>query len=117
MFPTRPGFPIISRAAAEAATRDAQTAELGALPEWNLSDLYPAMDSPAFAGDLAKADADCAAFNAAYRGQIESLAKDKTGAALTEAIRRYEALEELLGRVSSYAGLIYAGDTSDPARG
>ncbi|MEJ0092320.1 MAG: M3 family oligoendopeptidase [Methylocella sp.] len=117
MFPTRPGFPVIFRAAAEAATQNAPTVDIGVLPEWNLGDLYASMDSPAFASDLAKADADCKAFNAAYKGELEALARDETGAALTEAIRRYEGLEELLGRISSYAGLIYASDTSDPARG
>src|SRR5690606_21217272 len=35
---------------------------------------------------------------------------------LGEALRAYEALEELMGRIVSYAGLIYAGDTSDPKR-
>jgi oligoendopeptidase F len=30
---------------------------------------------------------------------------------------RYEAVEELLGRLISFAGLLYSGDTSDPARG
>ena len=33
----------------------AAQAELGALPEWNLSHLYPGMDSEAFRSDLAKA--------------------------------------------------------------
>src|SRR5262249_33221445 len=30
---------------------------------------------------------------------------------------RYEALDDLLGRLTSYAGLVHAGDTADPARG
>src|SRR5690606_32671361 len=33
-----------------------------------------------------------------------------------EAMREYEALEELFGRIGSYAGLVYSGDTSDPRR-
>ena len=48
-------------------------AELGALPEWNLSHLYPGMDSEAFKGDLARAEAECKAFAAAYRGTPTSL--------------------------------------------
>ena len=36
--------------------------------------------------------------------------------ALAEAVKRYEALEDKLGRVISYASLIYAGDTTDPTR-
>jgi oligoendopeptidase F len=90
--------------------------DLGALPEWNLEDLYPSMDSRAFASDLGKAGADCKSFNAAYRGKLEALARKDSGAGLLEAIKRYEALEDLLGRIMSYAGLVYSGDTTDPAR-
>ncbi len=90
--------------------------DFGALPEWNLEDLYPSMDSPAFADDLAKAANECKSFNAAYKGKLEALAKKASGAGLLEAIQRYEALEELLGRIVAYAGLVYAGDTTDPAR-
>jgi oligoendopeptidase F len=38
------------------------------------------------------------------------------GAVLAEAVTRYEALDDLLGRLMSYAGLLHAGDTVDPAR-
>ena len=38
------------------------------------------------------------------------------GKRLAEAVRAFEALEELLGRIMSYAGLLHAGDTSDPMR-
>ena len=37
-------------------------------------------------------------------------------AALGEAVQRYEAIEDLLGRIMSYAGLVYSGDTTDPKR-
>ncbi len=30
-------------------------------------------------------------------------------------MRRYEAIEDVLGRLISYAGLLYAGNTTDPA--
>ena len=33
-----------------------------------------------------------------------------------EAVKRYEALDDLLGRLISYAGLVHAGNTVDPAR-
>ena len=56
------------------------------------------------------------AFNAAYKGKLEALAKKASGAGLLEAIQRYEALEELLGRIMAYAGLVYAENTTDPAR-
>ena len=74
------------------------------------------MESAAFASDLVKAQTECKSFSAAYKGKLETLAKKVSGAGLLEALQRYEALEELLGRIMSYAGLIYAGDTTDPAR-
>ena len=42
----------------------AGAAGLGDLPTWDLADLYPAMDSPEFLGDLAKMDAEAKSFAA-----------------------------------------------------
>jgi len=104
--------------AAPAAATSASAPALGPLPEWNLADLYPAMDAPAFVSDIAKATSECKAFSDAYRGKLATLAGDATaGESLAEAVRRYEALDELMGRIMSYASLVYSGDTSDPARG
>ena len=99
-----------------AAAKPKPAADLGELPGWSLEDLYPSMDSPAFANDLAKAAAECRSFNAAYRGKLGALAKKESGAGLLEAIKRYETLEELLGRIMAYAALVYAENTADPAR-
>jgi len=90
---------------------------LGGLPEWNLSDLYAGLDDPAIKRDLGRADADCAAFELAYRGKLADLAASpQAGAALAAAVRSYEAIDDLMGRLGSYAGLVHAGDTLDPAR-
>ena len=96
---------------AEAAAR--AEVNFGDLPEWNLADLYPAMDSAAFASDVSTAIADCAAFAADYKGKLEGLAR---AGGLIEAIRRYEAIDDTLGKIMSYAGLVYAGDTTDSTR-
>jgi oligoendopeptidase F len=87
--------------------------DLGALPEWRLDHLYPGMDSPEFAADLARAADQAKAFASAHKGQ---LAARLTEGGLAGAIRDYEALQDLLGRLMSYASLTYAGDTTDPAR-
>jgi len=93
------------------------TPKLGALPEWNLNDLYPGIDSPQIERDLAQADADCAAFERDFKGKLAAMASGEgAGAELAKAVRRYEALEDSLGRVISYASLVYAGDTTDPKR-
>src|SRR6202171_4958690 len=88
----------------------------GKLPEWNLADLYPGIDAPEVARDLAKLDTDCVAFEADYKGKLsEQTGREGGGKWLAEAVRRYEAIDDLAGRLGSYAGLIHAGDSVDPA--
>lgn len=86
---------------------------LGELPTWNLGDLYPATDSPAFVSDLALSQAEAEGFEKNYKGRLGDLLKDDP-VGLAEAIRGYERLEERMGRIMSYAALLYAGDTTDP---
>lgn len=91
---------------------------LGALPEWRLSDLYPGMDSARYKTDLAEVERESAAFAARYRGHLAGLASGAEGGkALFEAVEAYEKIEDRLGRIISYAGLIYATDTTNPAHG
>ncbi len=112
-------FEIVPHAAA-AAAQSVAGAPLGPLPEWSLADLYPSMDSPIYARDLERAAAECKAFAQCYRGKLSALAEadlaNPNSARIAEAVARYEALEDLLGRITSYAGLVYYGDTSDPVR-
>jgi oligoendopeptidase F len=100
-----------------AGPQTGEAVPLGALPEWRLDDLYEGMDSPRFAADLARAASDAKRFAAAYRGKLEALAGGAAaGERLCEAVSAYEALQDLMGRIMSYASLLYAGDTSDTAR-
>ena len=86
------------------------------LPEWNLADLYSGIGAPEVTRDLEKMDADCVAFETDYKGKLaERTAQDGGGAWLAEAVRRYEAIDDLAGRLGSYAGLVHAGDSVDPA--
>jgi oligoendopeptidase F len=109
--------PISSKAAAAGkAARKSSGKPSGKLPEWNLADLYSAIDAPEIARDLDKIDADCAAFEADYKGKLaEETATSGGGAWLAGAVKRYEAIDDLAGRLGSYAGLIHAGDSVDPA--
>jgi oligoendopeptidase F len=100
----------------KAAPKTAGKSSAGKLPEWNLADLYTSITAPEIARDLDKIDADCAAFEVAYKGKLaEGTAKPNGGAWLAEAVRSYEAIDDLAGRLGSYAGLIHAGNTVDPA--
>ena len=93
----------------------AGAAALGPLPEWNLADLYPSPDSPLVASDLETGLSTCKAFEDAHRGRLAALLDTAGGpAALAATIAAFEAIEDKLGRIASYAGLIYAGDTTNP---
>ncbi len=100
----------------EAANQN--TINLGTLPEWRLSDLYASLDDPVYKTDMTKALEHAKQFSDTYAGKIEALATGNTGAAdLFKAVQAYEALEDLMGKIMSYAGLSYSTDTSDPVRG
>jgi oligoendopeptidase F len=85
---------------------------LGPLPEWDLSDLYPAPEAPEFEADMARVEAEAAAFAARYQGRLATL----SAAELLACVRAYEAIETTAGRVMSFAGLRYYQNTMDSAR-
>jgi len=82
---------------------------VGALPEWDLSDLYPGPDSETLARDLAELATDAEAFSQRYQGRLAEL----SGAGLGVAVKTYEQLQEKIGRITSYASLMHAGNLAD----
>ena len=91
-------------------------ADLGALPEWRLQDLYEGMDSASFGADLERAEKEAKRFAEAYRGKLAALADQRdAGETLAAAVKAYESLQDLTGRIMAYASLLYASDTSNPA--
>ena len=101
--------PIKVHAPRAAAAKKAPKA-LGPLPEWNLADLYASMDAPEIKRDLDRGETECFEFEKAYKGRLADIASSPdAGRTLGEAVRRYEAIEDVLGRLISYAGLLYAG--------
>ena len=94
---------------------DAAKIDLGQMPEWNLSDLYPGTKSPELVGDLEKAAIDAIKFQEDWQGKLEEIAsREGGGIKLAGVIGEYEALGDLIGRIGSYAGLLYAGNNEDP---
>ena len=107
---------IASKAALKRAIRS-NSARLRQLPEWDLDDLYSGLGDPAIKRDLDRTDAECTAFEEAYKGKLADLARTTHGGDnLAAVVRRYEAIDDLMGRLSSFAGLIHAANTLDPAR-
>jgi oligoendopeptidase F len=88
----------------------------GKLPEWNLADLYSGIAAPEVARDLDRMDAECLAFETDYKGKLAAqISSEDGGKWLAGAIKRYEAIDDLAGRLGSYAGLVHAGDSVDAA--
>ncbi|WP_017929027.1 M3 family oligoendopeptidase [Limimaricola hongkongensis] len=85
---------------------------LGNLPEWDLTDLYPAPDSAEIKNDIDWLEKACAAFAADYEGKLATL----DAAGLLEAVQRYERIDIVAGRIMSYAGLRYYQQTTDSER-
>jgi oligoendopeptidase F len=97
-----------------AAVSKKDQAALGTLPEWNLVDLYPSAESSELKADLEKSNELAIQFEQRWKGTLATEAGKPNGGDLAESIKEFEALEELIGRIVSFAGLVYAGDTSDP---
>ena len=107
----------IATRAPKAEGKSGGAAALGDLPEWNLGDLYDAPESPALRGDLERAAEAAEAMHERYAGKLDAVLDGGAGGeALAEAVRGYEALNDVLGRIVSYASLRYTADTSDPKR-
>ena len=68
--------------------------------------------------DLERAAEASRAFEERYKGKLKprSIAGSRRRRSPRRAIAEFEKIEEILGRLGSYAGLVYSGDTSDPAR-
>jgi len=84
--------------------------ELGDLPEWDLSDLYKGPDDPQFAADFDAAEQAATQFADSFQGRLAQLEGERFAA----AIRTYEAIEESLGRLMSFASLAHVTHLDDP---
>jgi len=78
---------------------------------WNLADLYSAVEDAD--RDLKKAEEQATDFAATYRGRIAQLEP----AQLAEAVGRFEALQDLLGRIDAFSYLQWSADTGKPEHG
>jgi oligoendopeptidase F len=106
-----------ARALSTAAAAAAPQTELDDLPLWDLSHLYPSQTSGTFQSDLEKAAADSLAFETKWKGKLTEAATLTGDQGLSKALRELEALEDLLGRIASYAGLTYYSDMTNAENG
>jgi len=80
---------------------------------WDLGDLFASPEDPGIAGTLHACRARAEAFAARYRGVLRAPGGPQ-GETLLAALVELEGLQEALGRVGTYASLLYASDTADP---
>lgn len=85
---------------------------LGKLPEWDLSDLYTSEEAPELSRDLDWLQGECASFAADYEGKLADLDAD----GLLACVLRNEKINNIAGRIMSYAGLRYYQLTTDAGR-
>ena len=94
------------------AREPAAAENLGPLPEWDLGDLYASPHASELNADTEWLRGECRAFARDYEGKLAGL--DTAG--LLAAIRRYERIQSVSGRIMSYAGLRYYQNTTDAMR-
>lgn len=78
---------------------------------WDLGDLFASHDDPRIQHTLEECRARSEAFARRYRGTI-NVSGGPQPEHLLGAIRELEEMQEALGRVGAFAGLLYATDTS-----
>ncbi|VCU59421.1 Oligoendopeptidase F [Tritonibacter mobilis] len=94
------------------ANASSGSGDLGKLPEWDLSDLYAGEDAPELSRDLDWLQKECAGFAADYEGKLADLDAD----GLLTCAHRNEKINNIAGRIMSYAGLRYYQLTTDADR-
>src|SRR5258706_6542673 len=80
---------------------------------WDLSDLFDAHDDARIESTLSECRIQAEAFAERFRSAMEH-PQTLTADTLGQALRQLETIYEALGRVGSYAGLLYAADTAKP---
>lgn len=83
------------------------------LPAWNLKDFYSSLEDAQINKDLDRARKEATDFSNSHKGKVANLDSKSFG----KAIQTYEAIQETLGKVLSYAYLLFAEDMSNEKAG
>jgi len=81
--------------------------------EWDLTDLYPSISSDELQSDKKKVLKLAEEFKTDYRGKIEHLNAEL----FAEALQKYEGIIEILGKIGSFAHLIWSTNTESTEYG
>ncbi|PAU93105.1 oligoendopeptidase F [Aliifodinibius salipaludis] len=75
---------------------------------WDLSDLYNSIDDPALENDKKKVAEQAEEFASTYKGNVADLDEES----MKQALQDYEELIETIGKIGSYAHLIWSTNTN-----
>ncbi|HEY7675715.1 MAG TPA: M3 family oligoendopeptidase, partial [Candidatus Methylomirabilis sp.] len=81
---------------------------------WDLTDLFASHDDPRIEQELTRCRGRAEAFARSFRGTV-NVPGGPAAAHLLAGVRELEAINEVMSRVGSYAGLLYSSDTSREA--
>ena len=91
---------------------DPGSSQIKNLPEWNLDDLYSSENDKNLTIDLKWLDKECAKFESDFKNKLSKLSAQN----FLKCILRYEKIQNISGRIMSFAGLRYYQSTTDPKR-
>lgn len=80
---------------------------------WDLSDLYQSPESEAFKNDKKRLHKLASLFAELYKGNVANLSAGE----FKQALKKYEEIIEIQGKVGSYSYLLWTTNTEDPAYG
>ena len=91
---------------------DPGSSQIKNLPEWNLDDLYSSENDKNLTIDLKWLDKECTKFENDFKNKLSKLSAQN----FLKCILRYEKIQNISGRIMSFAGLRYYQSTTDPKR-
>ena len=91
---------------------DPGSSQINNLPEWNLDDLYSSENDKNLTIDLKWLDKECTKFENDFKNKLSKLSAQN----FLKCILRYEKIQNISGRIMSFAGLKYYQSTTDPKR-
>ena len=91
---------------------DPGSSQIKNLPEWNLDDLYSSENDKNLTIDLKWLDKECTKFENDFKNKLSKLSAQN----FLKCILRYEKIQNVSGRIMSFAGLKYYQSTTDPKR-
>lgn len=83
------------------------------LPAWNLDDLYKGKDDPQIHKDLTRLQAQIETFQSQHEGHLEGISGSKMCAAMIQ----YQSMDEVIGRLMSFAFLQFAENMENKENG